>query len=424
MPAIGWNGSPFGERAVTLRMFAEVRRSVEGTHSPRTDSEHRDDAREMCVSARVCAEVAHRRIRLSIEGLVHYGVSVRKPSREAGYAARSRWWESAIRSESNALSVRPPLRESLAAISRAPRARDAHPSPEGPLRKCAICDARGRVPGPLTDPSAMASGGEHRHCCRRQFKYAADNYYTRELTGCAAALLPRFARRGLSSSARVVVWPRDGVVMVCHGVSWCVTVCHGVASRWRDGARGRSSSPALSPDDGALAVAAGGSLLVREARARRERETRLARARGAWTRVLLVRAVARPLCASASAPADRPSRARAAKQALLDRSPATPASARGRRARARALPRVSARARARTLFRAHPIVASCAVVCACRVARRRRRLRSGAFLPAPQARLAREARLWARDGSTRRASGGRARAVLARAAHRGARRGQ
>lgn len=42
MPAIGWNGSPFGERAVTLRMFAEVWRSVEGTHSPRTDSEHRD----------------------------------------------------------------------------------------------------------------------------------------------------------------------------------------------------------------------------------------------------------------------------------------------------------------------------------------------------------------------------------------------
>ena len=54
---------------------------------------------------------------------------------------------------------------------------------QGPLRQCAICAARGKIAGPQTDPKQMASGGDHRHCCRRQWKYAADNYFIRELTG-------------------------------------------------------------------------------------------------------------------------------------------------------------------------------------------------------------------------------------------------
>ena len=64
-----------------------------------------------------------------------------------------------------------------------------------PLADCPICRARAKVAsrregyfasGSNRTASQMTGGGEHRHCCRAQWRYSADNYQTRELAGYAS----------------------------------------------------------------------------------------------------------------------------------------------------------------------------------------------------------------------------------------------
>ena len=61
-----------------------------------------------------------------------------------------------------------------------------------PLRDCLLCSRRGRASDRTQgyfgvdakrNASTLVGGGEFRHCCRRQWRYAADNYYSRELCG-------------------------------------------------------------------------------------------------------------------------------------------------------------------------------------------------------------------------------------------------
>ena len=61
-----------------------------------------------------------------------------------------------------------------------------------PLRDCLLCSRRGRASDRTQgyfgvdakrNASTLIGGGEFRHCCRRQWRYAADNYYSRELCG-------------------------------------------------------------------------------------------------------------------------------------------------------------------------------------------------------------------------------------------------
>ncbi|KAJ1455773.1 hypothetical protein M885DRAFT_518962 [Pelagophyceae sp. CCMP2097] len=64
-----------------------------------------------------------------------------------------------------------------------------------PLRECKVC-SRAKVSngqgffqaGANTSVAALRGGGEFRHCCRKQWRYAADNYAVRELTGKATLL--------------------------------------------------------------------------------------------------------------------------------------------------------------------------------------------------------------------------------------------
>ena len=64
-----------------------------------------------------------------------------------------------------------------------------------PLRDCLLCSRRGRASDRTQgyfgvdakrNASTLVGGGEFRHCCRRQWRYAADNYYARELCGFAS----------------------------------------------------------------------------------------------------------------------------------------------------------------------------------------------------------------------------------------------
>ena len=64
-----------------------------------------------------------------------------------------------------------------------------------PLRDCLLCSRRGRASDRTQgyfgvdakrNASTLVGGGEFRHCCRRQWRYAADNYYSRELCGFAS----------------------------------------------------------------------------------------------------------------------------------------------------------------------------------------------------------------------------------------------
>ena len=68
---------------------------------------------------------------------------------------------------------------------------------EKPLRDCLLCSRRGRASDRTQgyfgvdakrNASTLVGGGEFRHCCRRQWRYAADNYYARELCGFYASL--------------------------------------------------------------------------------------------------------------------------------------------------------------------------------------------------------------------------------------------
>lgn len=64
-----------------------------------------------------------------------------------------------------------------------------------PLRDCVLCVRRGRASDRAggyfgvasnRNASTLVGGGEFRHCCRKQWRYAADNYYARELGGFAS----------------------------------------------------------------------------------------------------------------------------------------------------------------------------------------------------------------------------------------------
>lgn len=79
-----------------------------------------------------------------------------------------------------------------------------------PLADCPLCKRRGRATGRERgyfgaghnrSANDIQGGGEFRHCCRKQWRYAADNYLSRELCGFASLAELAFGAVGAAHGA-------------------------------------------------------------------------------------------------------------------------------------------------------------------------------------------------------------------------------
>ena len=95
-----------------------------------------------------------------------------------------------------------------------------------PVADCPICKASRK--GSVQQNKHELSGGvDYRHCCRKQWRYAADNYFTRELTGAQNLDMLGWGKVDLQRlQAAVMVLGRMDVVLVTEELHRAPEILH------------------------------------------------------------------------------------------------------------------------------------------------------------------------------------------------------